>query len=39
MVLALFVVLYAMRELRQPNHLMKANSSSPLFLLFGNPGK
>jgi hypothetical protein len=39
MVVGLFLVLYAMRELRQPSRVLRANSNSPLFLLFGSDNK
>jgi len=39
MTMALFVVLYAMRELRNPSGVMRANSNNPIFLLFGAGSK
>ncbi|MBS1969167.1 MAG: hypothetical protein JSU04_02615 [Bdellovibrionales bacterium] len=39
MVMALYMVLYAMRELRQPSGMMRANSNNPIFLLFGASNK
>jgi hypothetical protein len=39
MVMALYMVLYAMRELRQPSGMMRANSTNPIFLLFGAGNK
>jgi len=39
MMMALYLVIYAMRELRQPPKVMRANGSNPIFLLFGNNNK
>lgn len=39
MVIALYMVVYAMRELRHPSGVMRANSNNPIFLLFGAGNK
>jgi len=39
MVMALYMVIYAMRELRQPSGMMRATGSNPIFLLFGAGNK